>query len=62
MVWETATGLQANRPLIAHDQKKGQRKEPTRARALLCDATVSGKIYCSDLVSLDRYWFICHSR
>jgi hypothetical protein len=60
MVWETATGLQENRPLIAHDQWKGQCKELTRARALLCDAMVGGKLYWSDLVSLDRYLFICH--
>lgn len=36
---------------------KGRRKELTRARELLCDAMFGGKLYKSDLASLDRYFF-----
>jgi hypothetical protein len=42
---------------IADDRWKGRRKELTRARELLCDAMFGGKLYGSDLASLDRYFF-----
>lgn len=42
---------------IADDRWKGRRQELTRARELLCDAMLGGKLYGSDLASLDRYFF-----
>lgn len=42
---------------IVDERWKGRRKELARARKLLCDAMFGESTYCSDLVSLDRYFF-----
>ncbi|MDF0667243.1 MAG: hypothetical protein P0119_14370 [Nitrospira sp.] len=42
---------------IAGERWKGQRKELTRARELLCDAMFGGNADGSDSAALDRYFF-----
>lgn len=41
---------------IADERWQGRRKELTRTRELMCDAMLGGKLYGSDLASLDRYF------
>jgi hypothetical protein len=36
---------------------KGRRKELTRVREVLCDAKLDGRLYGSDLASVDRYFY-----
>ncbi len=36
---------------------KGRRKELTRVREFLCDASLGGDVYGSDFASLDRYFY-----
>lgn len=42
---------------IADPRWKGRRKELLRARELLCDAWLGGRLYRSRLEDLDRYFY-----